>query len=122
MIACVGATYESNVNAAPSGYNNGLGPAVAVQPRMQAADAPLGAGGVRMESSEPHGMSALPPSNPAAASTGATAATSMFDPSNGTGAPLLSIGSGTSSMPNPVLRAPSLGSFSMGLQGTNASL
>lgn len=42
----------------------------------------------------------------------------MFDATNGSGAPLLSLTGGNPNMPGSVLRAPSIGSFQMsGLQG-----
>lgn len=44
--------------------------------------------------------------------------TAMFDATNGSGAPLLSLSGGNPNMPGSVLRAPSIGTFQMGgLQG-----
>jgi hypothetical protein len=93
-------------NPSAAGYNSAPGHASAPpQIGVPAAERSHSLG-MRPES-EPHGMSSMPPANPA-----------MFDPSAGTGAPLLSMATSGGSMPNPVLRPPPLGSFSMGLPGT----
>jgi hypothetical protein len=59
---------------------------------------------------EPQGMNPLPPSN-----------TGMFDPTNESRGPLLSLSAGNNSATNPVLRPPPLGQFSLGLQGKSTT-